>query len=120
MGDGFAVEPDGDTLFAPCDGTITFLPNTAHALVLENNGVQLLLHIGLDTVDLHGEGFTALIKEGDIVKKGTPLIKFDRQFIQGKQKSLTTILALCNQEEVVTKLEKNLSGTEPVLKITRK
>ena len=120
MGDGFAVEPDGDTLFAPCDGTITFLPNTAHALVLENNGVQLLLHIGRYTVDLHGEGFTALIKEGDIVKKGTPLIKFDRQFIQGKQKSLTTILALCNQEEVVTKLEKNLSGTEPVLKITRK
>lgn len=120
MGDGFAVEPDGDTLFAPCDGTITFLPNTMHALVLENNGVQLLLHIGLDTVDLHGEGFTALIKEGDIVKKGTPLIKFNRQLIQEKQKSLTTILALCNQEEVVTKLVKNLSGTEPVLKITRK
>lgn len=120
MGDGFAVEPDSDTIMAPFDGTITFLPRTTHALILENNDVQLLIHIGLDTVDLHGEGFTALIKEGDIVRKGTPLIKFDRQLIQSKQKALTTIVALCNQEDVVAKLEKNLSGRGPILKITHK
>ena len=120
MGDGFAVEPDSDTIVAPLDGTITFLPRTTHALILENNDVQLLIHIGLDTVDLHGEGFTALIKEGDIVRKGTPLIKFDRQLIQSKQKALTTIVALCNQEDVVAKLEKDLSGRGPILKITHK
>lgn len=120
MGDGFAVEPDSDTIMAPFDGTITFLPRTTHALILENNDVQLLIHIGLDTVDLHGEGFTALIKEGDIVRKGTPLIKFDRQLIQSKQKALTTIVALCNQEDVVAKLEKDLSGRGPILKITHK
>ena len=120
MGDGFAVEPDSDTIMAPFDGTITFLPRTTHALILENNDVQLLIHIGLDTVDLHGEGFTALIKEGDIVRKGTPLIKFDRQLIQSKQKALTTIVALCNQEDVVAKLDKDLSGRGPILKITHK
>lgn len=120
MGDGFAVEPDNDTIAAPWDGTITFLPRTTHALVIENNGVQLLIHIGLDTVELHGEGFTALIQEGDIVKKGTPLIKFDRAFIQEKQKRLTTMVVLCNQDDVVAKLEKNLSGAGPILKITHK
>ena len=120
MGDGFAVEPDNDTIAAPWDGTITFLPRTTHALVIENNGVQLLIHIGLDTVELHGEGFTALIQEGDIVKKGTPLIKFDRAFIQKKQKRLTTMVVLCNQDDVVAKLEKNLSGAGPILKITHK
>jgi glucose-specific phosphotransferase system IIA component len=119
MGDGFAVEPDSDTITAPFDGTITFLPRTTHALVIENNGVQLLIHIGLDTVELHGEGFTALIHEGDIVRQGTPLIKFDRQLIQSRQKSLTTIVALCNQADVVAALEKDLSGRGPILKITR-
>jgi PTS system glucose-specific IIA component len=119
MGDGFAVEPDADTITAPFDGTITFLPRTTHALVIENNGVQLLIHIGLDTVELHGEGFSALIHEGDIVKKGTPLIKFNRALIQSKQKPLTTMVVLCNQADVVAKLEKNLHGEGPVLKITR-
>ncbi|SDJ40879.1 PTS sugar transporter subunit IIA [Proteiniclasticum ruminis] len=90
-GDGLAINPTGDTVVAPADGELTMLFGTKHAFGMTlDKGVQILVHIGLDTVSLNGEGFTALKNQGDMVKKGEPIIKIDRELIQGKGLSLIT------------------------------
>ncbi|WP_312712334.1 PTS sugar transporter subunit IIA [Proteiniclasticum ruminis] len=90
-GDGLAIDPTGDTVVAPADGELTMLFGTKHAFGMTlDKGVQILVHIGLDTVSLNGEGFTALKNQGDMVKKGEPIVKIDRELIQGKGLSLIT------------------------------
>jgi len=90
-GDGLAIEPTGDIVVAPADGELTMLFGTKHAFGMTlSNGVQILVHIGLDTVGLNGEGFKALKTQGDMVKKGEPLIEIDREFIKSKGLSLIT------------------------------
>lgn len=90
-GDGLAINPTGDVVVAPADGELTMLFGTKHAFGMTlNKGVQILVHIGLETVSLNGEGFTALKKQGDMVKKGEPIIKIDRAFIASKGISLIT------------------------------
>ncbi len=83
MGDGIAIEPTGDTVVAPADATVSaVMADTGHACGLTfANGMELLIHIGIDTVDMNGDGFTVLIEEGQKVKAGTPLIRFDREKI---------------------------------------
>jgi PTS system glucose-specific IIA component len=120
MGDGFAVIPETNVVTAPCDGTISLLPDTLHALVLETEGVQILIHIGIDTVKMHGQGFTAHVKLGDMVTKGTPLITFDRDLITKAGYDLTTLVILCNMNEAVKSLKKDLQGANPVLEVTPK
>ncbi len=89
VGDGIAIDPSGDTFVAPADGILKMLFATNHAYALElKKGVEILVHIGLDTVGLNGEGFTALKKQGDIVKKGEAIIKIDPEFIKSKGISL--------------------------------
>ena len=117
MGDGFAVEPDGDTIVAPCDGKIVLLANTLHAVALEQDGVQLLIHIGLDTVELGGKGFTAYIHDGDTVKKGDALIQFDREYLTAQQKPLTTMVVITNMDERVKNLEKDFNNKDKVMTI---
>ena len=117
MGDGFAVEPDGDTIVAPCDGKIVLLANTLHAVALEQDGVQLLIHIGLDTVELVGKGFTAYIHDGDTVKKGDALIQFDREYLTAQQKPLTTMVVITNMDERVKSIEKDLQDKDKVMTI---
>jgi len=90
-GDGLAIDPTGDIVVAPADGELTMLFGTKHAFGMTlSKGVQILVHIGLETVSLNGEGFTALKKQGDRVKKGEPIIKIDRAFITSKGLSLIT------------------------------
>ena len=90
-GDGLAIDPTGDIVVAPADGELTMLFGTKHAFGMTlTKGVQILVHIGLETVSLNGEGFTALKKQGDRVKKGEPIIKIDRAFITSKGISLIT------------------------------
>ncbi|WP_110954462.1 PTS sugar transporter subunit IIA [Anaerosinus massiliensis] len=118
MGDGFAIEPETDVVVAPCDGTVTLVAATKHAVAIESQGVQILIHIGLDTVDLQGQGFTAHVKENDVVKKGTPLITFDRDYIVAQEKPLTTMMVITNMDEKVKTIEKNLAdGMGPILAI---
>lgn len=117
MGDGFAVEPDGDTVVAPCDGKIVLLANTLHAVALEQDGVQLLIHIGLDTVELDGKGFKPFIKNGDTVKKGDALIQFDRDYLTAQQKPLTTMVVITNMDERVKNLEKDFNNKDKVMTI---
>ncbi len=84
MGDGMAIIPDNETLYAPADAEITMLmPESKHACGLKlANGMEILLHIGVDTVDMKGDGFAYLVQEGQKVRAGTPLITFDRAKIK--------------------------------------
>lgn len=118
MGDGFATMPEdkADTVFAPCDATITVMAETAHAVGLSAQGTEILIHVGLDTAALEGKGFTALVKEGSTVKKGTPLIRFDRAFLQENGKNLVTMTVVTNMDSVTIK-KKNLNNAEAVLEI---
>ncbi|MCR6112576.1 PTS glucose transporter subunit IIA [Bacillus sp. A301a_S52] len=90
MGKGLAIEPSDNTLYAPFDGTVVMLAPTKHAVGLRSDsGVELLVHIGLDTVTLDGSPFTLKIKEGDEIKKGDTILTFDKKAIH--QQGLETI-----------------------------
>ncbi|WP_425506566.1 phosphoenolpyruvate--protein phosphotransferase [Sphingomonas kyeonggiensis] len=78
LGDGIAIDPTGDCLHAPCDGEVAVLQPSGHAITIRAaEGVEILMHIGLDTVALKGEGFTPCVAVGDRVAQGDPLIRFD-------------------------------------------
>lgn len=93
MGDGFAVKPEEDVICAPMSGTVTMLFATKHAFGLKSrSGIEMLVHIGIDTVSLNGEGFTSLVKEGAKVTAGDPVIRVDRKALEEKGVNLTTMV----------------------------
>lgn len=101
LGDGLAIEPTDNTLVAPADGEISVLmEGSNHACGMKlANGMEILMHIGLDTVDMNGDGFTAHIKEGDMVKAGDRLISFDPAKIKAAGHPATTMLAITEEAE---------------------
>ena len=93
MGKGVGIEPAEGKVYAPFDGTVDMLFDTRHAIGLSSSdGVELLIHIGLDTVELNGQGFTAHVKTGDSIKKGQLLIEFDKDSIARKYSTVTPVL----------------------------
>ncbi len=96
LGDGVAIEPTDNVLLAPAAGTITMISEDSfHACgLLLDNGAEILLHIGLDTVDMNGDGFKALVKEGQRVERGEKLIAFDPEKIKAAGHPLTTMLVV--------------------------
>ena len=101
LGDGFAVIPSGDNIYAPADGEITVLFPTKHAFAITTaQGLELLIHIGIDTVALNGEGFTAHVKQGDKVKKGDLILNLDSKFIKSKGKNMITPVIVTNMDIV--------------------
>lgn len=84
MGEGLAIRPEEDLLYAPADAVVIVqMEESRHAVgLMLDNGMELLLHIGIDTVDMNGDGFAYLVKKGERVRKGTPLIRFDREKIK--------------------------------------
>ncbi|MDE2262713.1 MAG: phosphoenolpyruvate--protein phosphotransferase [Gammaproteobacteria bacterium] len=95
MGDGLAVDPTGVTLHAPCDGEIVALPDSRHAVTLRSDiGAEILMHVGIDTVGLAGEGFEAHVQPGRRVAAGERLITFDLDLIARRAKSLLTPILL--------------------------
>ncbi|BDV31730.1 glucose PTS transporter subunit IIA [Microbacterium terricola] len=103
MGPGFAIEPSGDTVYAPGPGLIAAAQPTGHAfgLVLDG-GVELLIHVGIDTVNLKGEGFDVKVKNGDRVKTGDPLVVFDRAVIEKAGYPLITPVIVLNADDFGT------------------
>ncbi len=101
MGDGVAIEPTGDTVVAPADAEVTMvMEESLHAIGLRmENGVELLIHIGIDTVNLKGRGFELLTTQGAKVAAGTPLIRFDPQVIRDAGYKTTVIMAITNSAE---------------------
>ena len=109
MGDGLAIEPLSSTLLAPCDGVISQLARTHHALTLTAaNGAEILLHIGIDTVQLGGAGFTALVAPGDRVRQGQALIEVDLDVVARRAASLISMLVIANGEHY--QLDERASG----------
>lgn len=102
LGIGAAVEPSEGKITAPADGTVGTLFDTHHAIGLNlDNGAELLIHIGINTVELNGEGFTAHVSEGDRVKKGQILITFDKELIASKGYKTVTPVIVTNPDEYV-------------------
>ncbi|MDW7798320.1 PTS beta-glucoside transporter subunit IIBCA [Streptococcus canis] len=100
LGEGFAILPSQGEVYAPFDGEIiTFFP-TKHAIVLRNEaGVEVLIHVGIDTVELKGEGFEQLVSVGDVVKRGQALLRMDTDFIASKGYSLISPVVVTNSAE---------------------
>ena len=124
MGDGVAILVKGDTIYAPCDGTIILVANTLHAVGISSaTGVEILIHIGFDTVNLNGKGFTKLINQGDKVKKGTPLIKIDRKIMEEEKIDLTTPMVVTNSADYnisIINEEKDVTTDEEVISCAKK
>ena len=100
LGEGIAIEPSEGKLYAPADATVDNLFDTHHAIgLMTENGAELLLHIGIDTVKLNGEHFTAHVKVGQKVKKGDLLISFDMDAIKAKGYLCTTPMIVCNTDD---------------------
>lgn len=100
LGRGVAVIPNDGTLYAPCNGRISNLIDTFHAIgVISDFGAEILMHIGFDTVKLKGKYFKAYVNEGDKVKKGDKLIDFDIENIRKKGFDITTPVVICNYEK---------------------
>ena len=111
LGDGIAIEPAVGELVAPADGEISSTFDTHHAVGMTTvDGAELLMHIGIDTVKLGGKHFTYLINEGDKVRKGQPLIRFDIEAIKAEGYPVTTPLIVCNTDEYAAVTPK-ASGT---------
>lgn len=98
-GDGLGIDSTGDVIVAPCDGDLTLVFKTKHAFAMTlENGIEILVHIGIETVSLNGEGFEQLVEQGTTVKAGTPIIKIDREFIKSKGLSLVTPVLITNPD----------------------
>ena len=111
LGDGIAIEPTDGELVAPADGEISSTFETHHAVgMTTTDGAELLMHIGIDTVKLGGKHFTYLVNEGDKVKKGQPLIRFELEAIKAEGYPVTTPLIVCNTDDYAAVAAK-ASGT---------
>lgn len=100
-GDGVGIDVTGDTIVAPASGTVSLIFKTKHAFAMTlDNGIELLVHVGLETVALNGEGFEQLITEGTSVQAGTPILKIDREFIKSKGCPLITPVLITNVDVV--------------------
>ncbi|KGA97104.1 PTS glucose transporter subunit IIA [Alkalihalobacillus alcalophilus ATCC 27647 = CGMCC 1.3604] len=101
MGDGIAIEPSDGQVVSPVKGSIVQVFPTKHAVGIKTDeGVEVLIHIGLETVKMNGEGFTAHVKEGDAVEVGDALIDFDLKLVTEKANSTLTPIVITNQEDL--------------------
>ncbi len=100
LGDGIGVEPTSGTVVAPFDGTVTSVFDTKHAVTLEKDGMEVLIHIGVNTVNMNGDGFTAYVSEGDEVKAGQRLLGFDSKKIKAAGYSDCVVMLLTNAEDM--------------------
>lgn len=124
MGQGVLIDPSEGILVAPVDGEVSVLFPTNHAVgITATNGVELLMHIGMDTVGLEGKGFTAHVKQGDKVKAGDKLISFDIDVIKAAGLVAETPVIVTNQTdfntEVLGELPRAISQGEAVLTVTK-
>ena len=100
-GDGLAILAEGDEVLAPCDGEITLFFDTKHAFAITTpDGVQVLVHVGLDTIIMNGDGLTALKRSGEKVTAGTPIIKLDRPLLEKRNINMICPVLIVNYEKV--------------------
>lgn len=109
LGDGVAFVFETESICSPTDGVVTMIAATKHAFgITDVNGLEILVHIGLDTVELNGEGFEVLVKVNQKVKAGTPIVKLNRKFIEEHSINLITPVILTNGSSFeISKEKKN-------------
>jgi sugar PTS system EIIA component len=123
MGDGIAIEPTEGEVLSPVDGEIMQIFPTKHAIgIRAKNGAEILIHIGLETVSMNGEGFTTHVFEGSNVKAGDKLVSFDIDLVKEKAKSTVTPIIVTNSDSA-SSIEKLANGpvqkgNSPIMKVT--
>lgn len=111
MGKGIAIIPTEDEIFSPINGTVSLVFNTKHAIGLKTeDGAEVLIHIGLDTVKLNGEHFTTFVKSGDKVKVGDKLVEFDREAIKNKGYDIITPIIITNSSDYLDIIPKDVTS----------
>lgn len=124
LGEGIAIEPSDGLFCSPVDGTVETIAETKHAIgFAADNGLEILVHVGLETVSLNGEGFEILVKEGDRVKAGQPVAKADLALIRERGlKTITSIVVTGGADEKELHCAEGLAaaGKTPVLTLTAK
>lgn len=103
LGQGCGIEPEGESVFAPFTGTVIQVTDTRHAIgVRSADGMEVMIHVGMDTVDMNGKGFTCYVKEGSKVIRGQKLLDFSISEIRAAGHPITTAVVLCNGDEAGT------------------
>ncbi len=122
LGDGVAIIPSDGKIVAPADGKIVNVFHTKHAIGIETSKLELLIHIGMDTVELKGEGFTLHTNQGDNVKAGDLLLEVDLDYLKEKGFETTTPIVITNME-IVKNLSKNtgnvVAGKDEIMVVTK-
>jgi glucose-specific phosphotransferase system IIA component len=102
LGDGVAFELTGNIIAAPCSGTLSVLAETGHAFgIIRPDGVEVVVHVGINTVEMNGVGFTNLVNAGECVKAGQPIIEVDTEMLKNNGYDLTTMLIITNDNNKV-------------------
>ena len=121
LGEGVAIEPDECVLYAPCDGNVVKVFDTKHAVnIVSDEGCEILLHIGIDTVKLSGRFFESHVKDGDRIHKGDRLVTFDAEGIRKAGYKTVTPMVICNSEEyekINILTDKNVSAGEKIIDV---
>ena len=119
IGDGLCIDPTSQTLCAPLAGVISNIQDSGHAVsITDDHGVQVLLHIGLDTVNLAGQGFTRLVQEGQRVTAGQALIEFDADYVALNARSLLTLMLVVSGEPFTVLADDLVEVGQPLLQLS--
>lgn len=111
LGEGLVIFPEEGLLYAPVDGIIKSVFPTKHAITLTSNkGLDILIHVGLETVKLEGQGFTSHVTQGDSIKQGDLLIEFDKDYIEKHADSSATPIVFVEKTSLKIKSEKEKEG----------
>ncbi|MFI3226126.1 MAG: PTS glucose transporter subunit IIA [Clostridia bacterium] len=101
LGDGLGIIPENNDVFAPVTGEVIHVAETKHAVaILSNDGIELLLHLGIDTVNLKGEGFECFVNTGDTVKVGDKIMTMDLDFVKSKEIDTTCCIIITNHADL--------------------
>ncbi|MCY1029473.1 PTS sugar transporter subunit IIA, partial [Mammaliicoccus sciuri] len=124
MGKGIAIEPAHNTICSPVDGKISMIAPSKHAIGINTlDGVEILIHIGLETVELNGKGFEVLVSEGDAISTGTPLIEFDKSSLEEQGYNTITPIIVTNSaefSEVIPSTKSKIDKDDIILNIIKK
>ncbi|OCG34392.1 MULTISPECIES: PTS glucose transporter subunit IIA [unclassified Gilliamella] len=123
VGDGVAIKPSGNKIVAPLSGKIGKIFETNHAFAIESDeGIELFVHFGIDTVELKGEGFKRVAEEGQQVKVGDTIIEIDLPLLESKAKSVLTPVVISNMESIIelNKLSGSVeAGKTPIMRVKK-
>lgn len=123
LGKGIAIQPSEGKVFAPCDATVDMMFETGHAVSLVADcGAEILIHVGLDTVNLKGEHYNVIAKNGDKVKKGDLLLEFDMDAIKAAGYDIITPVVICNSadyETFNTNVNKDVAVGDTVIELAK-